>query len=90
MFYNGGVTNVENNLVEGLEDQHFHTGKIVQQLRLGQYLLSDFEYAYSFSGKITDFNLWSQALASDHLQDWMNCDTKDLYPEPDLGRLDSC
>ena len=85
MFYNGAVTNVENNLVEELEDEHFQTGKIVEGLRLGQYILSDREYAYSFSGQITDFNGWSQSLDSDYLEDWMNCEEKVLYPAPDLG-----
>ena len=89
MFYNGAVTNVENNLVEELEEEHFKTGKIVTDLRLGQYILSDREYAYSFSGKITDFNGWSQSLDSDYLEDWMNCEEKVLYPPPDLGWLDT-
>ena len=89
MFYNGAVTNVENNLVEELEEEHFKTGKIVTDLRLGQYILADREYAYSFSGKITDFNGWSQSLDSDYLEDWMNCEEKVLYPPPDLGWLDT-
>ena len=87
MFYNGAVTNIENSLVEGLEEEHFNTQKIVEKLRLGQYLLSDRVYAYSFSGKITDFNGWSQSLDSDYLEDWMNCEEKVLYPAPDLGWL---
>ena len=85
MFYNGAVTNVENNLVEELEDEHFQTGKIVEGLRLGQYILSDREYAYSFSGKITDFNAWSERLRPQYLKDWMNCDQTFLNKLPDLG-----
>ena len=85
MFYNGAVTNVENNLVEGLEEEHFQTRKIVEKLRLGQYILPERKYAYSFAGKMTDFNVWSQPLDSDYLRDWMNCEKKVLYPEPDLG-----
>ena len=45
MFYNGAVTNVENNLVEGLEEEHFQTRKIVEKLRLGQYILPERKYA---------------------------------------------
>ena len=85
MFYNGAVTNIENSLVEGLESEHFNTRKIVEKLRLGQYILSDRVYAYSFSGRITDFNVWSQPLDSEYLKNWMNCEKRNLYPAPDLG-----
>ena len=85
IYNNGKVTNVEDNLVEGLEEVHFNTRRIIEVLRLGKYILEDKDYAYSFSGKITDFNAWSERLRPQYLKDWMNCDQTFLNKLPDLG-----
>ena len=78
------VTNVENSQVEGLDDPHFNTRKILEDLRLGRYILQDEHWAYSFSGKITDFNAWTERLDPEHLKDWMNCQSV-TDKHPDLG-----
>lgn len=74
LFYNGQVTNVENNLVDDMEEDYFSISNILQGLRLGKYreeLSTDL--AYSFSGRITDFNAWSGALSSQDMIAWTNC-----------------
>ena len=37
LFYNGLVTNVENNLVDDMEEDYFSISNILQGLRLGKY-----------------------------------------------------
>ena len=71
--------------MEGLEDDNFNTRKIMEDLRLGKYIIENKDYAYSFSGKITDFNAWSEPLDSDYLKGWMNCHEKSMNKTPDLG-----
>ena len=74
LYYNGQVTNVENNLVDDMEEDYFSISNILQGLRLGKYreeLSTDL--AYSFSGRITDFNAWSGALSSQDMIAWTNC-----------------
>ena len=79
------MTNVEHNQVEGLEDDNFNTRKIMEDLRLGKYIEQNKYYAFSFSGRITDFNAWSEPLDSEYLKRWMNCDETFLTKHPDLG-----
>ena len=84
LYYNGEVTNVENNLVDDMEEDYFSIDNILQGLRLGKYReqLST-ELAYSFSGKITDFNVWSRALGHQDMIAWTKCQAANL--NPDLG-----
>ena len=51
LYYNGQVTNVENNLVDDMEEDYFSIKNILQGLRLGKYRESlSTELAYSFTG----------------------------------------
>ena len=77
---------MENNLVDDMEEDYFSIDNILQGLRLGKYReqLST-ELAYSFSGKITDFNVWSRALGHQDMIAWTNCQAANL--NPDLGEI---
>ena len=76
MYYNGVVTNVDGNLVDDMEEDYFNINQILEQLRLGQYV----ETGYSFSGKVTDVNLWSRSLSPREVLDWARCERK-LSPD---------
>ena len=76
---------MENNLVDDMEEDYFSISNILQGLRLGKYrekLSTDL--AYSFSGKITDFNAWTRALSSRDMMAWTNCQGN---LNPDLGEI---
>ena len=70
------MTNVDGNLVDDMEEDYFNINQILEQLRLGQYV----ETGYSFSGKVTDVNLWSRSLSPREVLDWARCERK-LSPD---------
>ena len=55
---------------------------IRQNLRLGNYLENE---SPSFSGKITDVNIWSQGLSRDEIISWSNCKWEEVKTKPDLS-----
>ena len=73
----------------GLEDSSFFIPKEIQQtVRLGKYLDEGHGEGRkgSFTGKITDVNVWSWGLSSNELKRWTACQWKDQDPTPDIGR----
>ena len=83
-YHNGMETNVIGYSI-GLEDSSFFIPKEIQRMvRLGKYL--DEGEGRSFTGKITDVNVWSRGLSSSELKRWTACQWKDQDPTPDIGR----
>ena len=69
--------------MDDMEEDYFDVSKILQELRLGRYIETEgSDFAYSFSGRITDFNIWSRPLSSRDSLDWTRCKRN---VKPDLG-----
>ena len=73
------LTNVDGNKVDDMEEEYFNINQILERLRLGKYM----EPGHSFSGKVTDVNVWSRALSSNELLIWTTCEGK---LSPDIGK----
>ena len=69
--------------MDDMEEAYFDASKILDELRLGRYIETEgSDFAYSFSGRITDFNIWSRPLSSRDSLDWTRCKRN---VKPDLG-----
>ena len=67
-----------------LEDRSFFdVNEVRKEIRLGKYKESS---KPSFSGQITDVNIWSYALTSHELEQWTSCKVNNWARSADVGQ----
>ena len=81
-FYIDGKESVKNSGINIEDTDFFDQTKIIQNLRIGNYLENE---SPSFSGKITDVNVWSQGLSGKEIIKWSNCKWEEIKTKPDIG-----
>ena len=83
-FYIDGKESIKNSGINIEDTDFFDQTKIIQNLRIGNYLEDE---GPSFSGKITDVNVWSQGLGGNEIIKWSNCKWVEVIAKPDIGKF---
>ncbi len=64
------------------DNSFFDVNEVRKAVRLGKYRDGS---STSFSGQITDVNIWSYALTSHELEKWTSCQIQNWARSPDIG-----
>ena len=65
------------------DNSFFDVNEVKKAVRLGKYRDGS---SASFSGQITDVNIWSYALTSHELEKWTRCQIENWARSPDIGQ----
>ena len=82
-YYNGHVTIVNDSNLQLKDQSFFDVNEVRKAIRLGKYRDGS---SASFSGQITDVNIWSYALTSYELEKWTSCQVKSWARSADIGQ----
>ena len=84
-YYNGQVTIVNDSNLLLDDNAFFDVNEVRKAVRVGKFSEGARSSA-SFSGQITDVNIWSYALTSHELEKWTRCHIENWARSPDIGQ----